>query len=64
MNWERIDDWHLRAKVFGGWLVKAHESVYHLDYINACGDDGWDFRVAMAYVPDVNHEWKIEEVAE
>jgi len=58
MNWEQIDDCHQRAQVFGGWLVKTFTDVVHLE-----GDyekrDGWDWRVAMAFVPDPNHEWKL-----
>lgn len=26
--WEQIDNYHQRAKVFGGWLVKAYEDNY------------------------------------
>jgi len=60
MEWEQIDDWHSRAKVFGGWLVKALEPVVHDNTLYGHGMmDVWDFRVAMAFVPDANHEWTI-----
>lgn len=59
MNWEQIDAYHERAKVFGGWLVKAFSDVTH--YLPDQGlQSGWDYRVAMTFVPDVNHEWVIE----
>ena len=58
MEWEEIDENHHRAKVHGGWLVKTYESVFHQSDINGM-QDGWDWRVAMAFVPDPNHEWKI-----
>ena len=60
MEWERIDDYTERSKVFEGWLVKAHADVYHNfndDRGMACG---WDFRVTMCFVPDENHEWELQ----
>lgn len=62
MEWEEIDGNHHRAKVHGGWLVKAYESVSHDKSLNGGGmQDGWDWRVAMAFVPDPSHEWVISE---
>jgi len=58
-EFEQIDNWHTRAKVPGGWLVKATESVVHVTDINGI-DDGYDWRIAMAFVPDPKHEWTIE----
>jgi len=60
MDFETIDDWNERAKVFGGWIVKTHASVYHTN-IDGCGTsgDGWDWRVSTCFVPDVNHEWQL-----
>lgn len=60
MKWEEIDNNHQRAKVFGGWLVKTFEDVYHGR--GRFGNDmqeGWDWRVAMTFVPDPNHEWEV-----
>ena len=58
MNWERIDNWHQRAKVHGGWLVKTFENVSHLDdQRGIC--DGYDYRVAMTFVPDPLHVWEV-----
>ena len=59
MKFEQIDGYHQRAKVFGGWLVKAFEPVYHTDNGCSAGGDGWDWRVTMAFVPDQHHEWII-----
>ena len=59
MNFEHIDDNHQRAKVFGGWLVKAFESVCHESL--GIMEDGYAFRVAMTFVPDPNHEWTISD---
>ena len=57
-EWEKIDDYTQRARVLGGWLVKTFEDVAHKtdDGMN----DGWDWRVAMAFVPDPNYDWKID----
>ena len=60
LEFEVIDDHHQRAKVIGGWLVKAYEDVTHV--LPGQGlQSGWDWRVAMAFVPDPNHEWTIDE---
>jgi hypothetical protein len=58
MDWEDIDSLHQRAMVPGGWLVKAYEPACH----NIEGQgivSGWDFRIAMVFVPDSDHEWII-----
>lgn len=60
MEWEQIDDQHQRAPVFGGWLVKSYEGVYHTENGFSGGGEGWDWRVAMAFVPDSEHSWVIE----
>ena len=58
-EWEEIDQYHQRAKVFGGWLVKATEDVIHnTEWQGMVG--GWDWRIAMAFVPDPQHEWAID----
>ena len=56
-EFEKIDNYHMRAKVLGGWLVKAIEDVYHKDSFGAA--TGYDRRVAMAFVPDPKHSWNI-----
>lgn len=58
MEWEDIEPGRLeRAKVLGGWLVRGFEDVSH--NTNNGLQSGWDWRVALAFVPDINHEWKI-----
>jgi hypothetical protein len=59
LEWEDIDLHHSRAKILGGWLVKAYENVVH--NTGSGMQDGWDWRVAMCFVPDPNHEWVLEE---
>lgn len=58
IDWEEIESNLQRAKVRGGWLVKTFEDVTHRDEAGA--QDGWDWRVAMTFVPDPNHEWEFE----
>jgi len=55
MKWEDIDPWHRRAKVPGGWLVKATEDRMH-DTPNGM-QSGWDWDIAMCFLPDSNHTW-------
>ena len=59
-NFEKIDDYHQRAKVHGGWLVKAFEDVAHMEDGYRPSITGFDFRIAMAFVPDPDHSWTIE----
>ena len=60
MNWGQIDNYHQRAKVPGGWLVKAFENAARTT-IDGGITDGFNWYVAMCFVPDPNYEWKIEE---
>ena len=54
MTWEEIDGYSERAKVFGGWLVRCYEPYWD-------GDQQYEYRyVAMAFIPDPNHEWEID----
>lgn len=59
LTWEVIDTNHHRAKVFGGWLVKAYEDVIH-DKPEQGMVSGWDWRVAMCFVPDPEYKWEVE----
>ncbi len=59
-EFEKIGDQHERAKVHGGWLVKAFSDVYQNSPINGNGT-GWDWRIAMTFVPDPHHEWVIDK---
>ena len=58
--WEDIDNFHRRAKIPGGWLIKAFEDVFHEASYNGL-QSGWDWRVAMCFVPDPNYEWELEK---
>ena len=59
LEWESIGDNFERAKVFGGWLVQNHTDVYHPENGFSGGGEGWDWRPALCFVPDVKHEWKL-----
>ena len=61
MNWECIHKYGLefRAKVQGGWIVKVLEPVVHMEEYNGMVD-GWDFRVAITFVPDPDYLWEID----
>jgi len=59
LNWKQIDNYHKRASIPGGWLVKAFEDVK--EDRSAYGQGmkaGWQWRIAICFVPDPNHEWK------
>ena len=58
MKWEPIDNRTERAKVFGGWLVMITEPVVH--QTNNGVQDGWDWRLAICFVPDPEHQWELE----
>ena len=60
MNWEEIDPETYRAKIFGGWLVKTvHDAVTYFGK-DQPAEWGYQWRSAITFVPDPNHEWKIE----
>ena len=48
LRWEQIDVGHKRAKVHGGWIVKAYEQQQ---------DGGCN--IALTFVPDPSHHWHI-----
>ena len=59
LEWESIDNYHTRAKVFGGWLIKAYEDVSH-NLPDQGLRNGWDLRIAMCFMPDPEHKWEVE----
>jgi len=56
IEWEQIDDWHERAKVFGGWIFKTCDVYSDKDSLSGLAQ-----RHSTCFVPDVNHEWNIED---
>jgi hypothetical protein len=59
-KFEPIDDGHSRAKVPGGWLVKAFLPVTHMASDMCDIREGYDWRVSMVFVPDPDHSWTPE----
>ncbi len=58
LEWEIIDGYHQRLKVPGGWILKATEDVIHDQGEYGQGMvGGWDFRIAICFVPDTDHKW-------
>ena len=54
MNFEYIDDFRVRAKVFGGWIV---ETILR-------NTNQEELSVAICFVPDPNHEWELNNTFE
>lgn len=68
MEWEQTDNGELhRAKIPGGWLVKTYTAVVtvlpqsQMDMMDIKERMGHEWRVAMCFVPDPEHEWRLEE---
>lgn len=60
MEWEKIDDYHQRAKVIGRWLVKATEDVWiSIHDVEQRPESGYAWQVSMCFVPDPLHEWEL-----
>lgn len=61
-DWEMIDSAGtlFRLSVPGGWLVKHMETVL-TEMINHELQTGYEWRTSIAFVPDENHEWRVEE---
>ncbi len=61
MEFEYIDAEHARAKIPGGWIVKAYSDVLiqmHEDQLPA---DGYAWQVSICFVPDPCHEWQLDD---
>lgn len=56
LKWESIDDYHHRAKVFGGWLFKAYESVTQFQE-NGPPLEHIDWRMSVCFMADPEHKW-------
>ena len=61
MHFERIDNEHQRAKVPGGWIVKAFGEVMTQLHPGHNASDGYEWRIAMCFVPDPEHKWQLED---
>lgn len=60
LNWEILisNEGNIhRLKVPGGWLVKVFEPVSIYFGESRGLDNGFDFRVAMTFMPDPEHTW-------
>ena len=55
MKWQRIDDRTERARVYQGWLVKHTEDVHVALHPDQFPRDGYEWRVAICFVPDLNY---------
>ena len=58
LEWEQVDDYHKRARVPGGWLVKTFENVWD-GVAEGRPECGHQWRVAMCYVPDPERQWRL-----
>lgn len=58
LKWEELggDVISRRAEVPGGWLVMVYGDVFHDRDFNGARTQ-LDYRIAMSFVPDPNHEW-------
>lgn len=59
-KWEKIDPYHQRAKVPGGWALKSIEDVYTKMYDDTRPLPGCEYRSSICFIPDTNHEWEID----
>lgn len=59
-EYEDVDNYTQRAKVFGGWLVKTTEDIIVTDQAShRFGYASGECRIATAFVPDPEWKWKI-----
>lgn len=61
-EFETIDDNHQRAKVIGGWLVKATEDCFVSLHEDSRPETGYQWTASIAFVPDPKHEWEIDKL--
>jgi hypothetical protein len=61
MNWEDIDNYRRRLHVPWGWIYREVEDVAHNMIVDGRGvERGWDYRIAVCFVFDPFHWWRIE----
>lgn len=62
LKWQNIKHdrgfYLIRSKVIGGWLVAAVNDVY-TNWNSPTTGSEW--RTPLTFIPDPNHEWKLEE---
>ena len=61
-EWETIDGYNFRMKIPGGWVLKVREDV--MQDRGSYGQGlctGWDWRVAICFIPDPDHKWVIDK---
>ena len=61
LNWEQLDGYNQRAKVFGGWIVKTYEDCHISLHDDMPPQTGYEWRIATCFVPDQKHEWTLED---
>jgi hypothetical protein len=68
LKWEEINHnngfFLKRTRVFGGWLVAAVSDVIsHVNtgYTKPDYLQGYEWRTSITFVPDPNHEWKLDQ---
>lgn len=52
-EYEKIDDYFYRIKVYRGWLVGFYNEIF---FEQSCTDSS-----SIIYIIDPNHEWEIEK---
>ncbi len=57
MEWEDIDEYHKRARVINGWLVKATENVWVSLHEDVRPQQGYAWQVSICFVPDSEGAW-------
>lgn len=60
--WEKVEDSIERTRTPTGWLVREVCDVAHFNARNHESiTTGYDWRVAMTFVPDPDGQWLIEQ---
>lgn len=61
-EYENVDSFTQRAKVFGGWIVKNTCDVFSSLLTHQSNSNGYEWRESICFVPDPKHEWCIKEI--
>jgi len=67
LQWEEIEHnngfYLRRSKIHGGWLVTAISDVMTVlpDGNGIRNDQAYEWRTSITFVPDPNHEWKLDQ---
>ncbi len=59
LYWEKMDEHHYRASIYGGWLVKGcFGTIIVKNFLEETTFN--DHTYTLCFVPDLDHNWDLD----